>query len=103
MAMRAHGRDGTGARWRRPPLDHIGVLQYARREPPPPHLVPLAAHLEAIGVTAARAGYWRAYELSFLTRERVKVASTDMQRVREYQGARRRGGAGDRHDRDATM
>ena len=65
-------------------LDHVSVLQYARREPPPPHLVPLAAHLEAIGVTAARAGYWRAYELSFITRERVKVASTDMERIREY-------------------
>ena len=33
----------------------------------------------------ARAGYWRAYALTFLTEERVRVASTDMQRIREYQ------------------
>ncbi len=83
-ALRAMGAMGLALLASAACLDHISVLQYARREPPPPHLVPLAAHLEAIGVTAARAGYWRAYELSFVTRERVKVASTDMERIREY-------------------
>lgn len=66
-------------------LDHAGVLREARAEPPPPRLAPLAAHLEARGITVARAEYWRAYALSFLTRERVIVASTDLQRIRDYQ------------------
>jgi hypothetical protein len=37
------------------------------------------------GVTTARAGYWVAYELTFLTGERVRVASTDFVRITEYQ------------------
>jgi hypothetical protein len=66
-------------------LDHVSVLREAVVAPPPPRLAPLAAHLEARGVTVARAGYWRAYVLSFLTRERLKVASTEVPRIREYQ------------------
>ena len=33
----------------------------------------------------ARAGYWRSYAVTFLTEERVIVASTELQRVSAYQ------------------
>jgi hypothetical protein len=66
-------------------LDHLTVIRAARVEPPPARLAPLAAHLEGRGYTVARAGYWRAYALSFIAQERVRVASTDMRRIREYQ------------------
>ena len=39
----------------------------------------------ARGVPVAEAPYWRAYKLTFLTGERVKVASTDVVRIAEYQ------------------
>ena len=74
-------------------LDHVTVLRAASVEPPRPRLVPLAQHLEARGITVARSGYWRAYELSFRTGERVKVASTDLQRIREYQDLADRAGS----------
>jgi hypothetical protein len=45
------------------------------------------------GVTTARAGYWAAYELTFLTGERVRVASTDFVRITEYQRLAERAGA----------
>jgi hypothetical protein len=66
-------------------VDHLVVLQHARDVPPRPRFVPLAERLEARGVRLARAGYWRAYVIAFLTEERVKVASTELQRIREYQ------------------
>ncbi len=66
-------------------LDHVAVLQRAQVAPPPARLVPLAQRLEALGVGVARADYWRAYALTFLTQERVIVASTDLQRIQEYQ------------------
>jgi len=66
-------------------VDHATVLQRATFAPPPSRFVPLAERLEARGVTLARAGYWRAYVVTFLTGERVKVASTEIQRIREYQ------------------
>jgi hypothetical protein len=36
-------------------------------------------------IPVAIAGYWRAYKLTFLTGERVKVASSDAVRIDEYQ------------------
>lgn len=45
----------------------------------------LADALVARDVRVAEAGYWRAYRLTFLTGERVKVASTDFIRIEEYQ------------------
>lgn len=45
----------------------------------------IVAALEARGVSIAEAPYWRAYKLSFLTAERIKVASTDVVRITEYQ------------------
>jgi hypothetical protein len=44
----------------------------------------LADALEARGLHVAEAGYWRAYKLTFLTGERVKIASNDYQRIDEY-------------------
>jgi hypothetical protein len=44
----------------------------------------LANALEARGLHVARAGYWRAYKLTFLTQERLKIASTDYERIEEY-------------------
>ncbi len=66
-------------------VDHASVLDRSRSVPPRARFVPLAERLEARGVQVARAPYWRAYVLDFLTRERVIVASTDLQRVRLYQ------------------
>ena len=34
---------------------------------------------------AASAGYWQAYEITFLARERLRVASRDFVRIQEYQ------------------
>ncbi|TAK16455.1 MAG: hypothetical protein EPO35_05295 [Acidobacteria bacterium] len=45
----------------------------------------LADGLVEKGVTAARAPYWIAYKLTYLSRERLKVASTDVVRIDEYQ------------------
>ena len=44
----------------------------------------LADALEARGLRVAEAGYWRAYKLTFLTEERLKIASDGYQRIREY-------------------
>ncbi|MCC7241430.1 MAG: hypothetical protein IT180_05865 [Acidobacteria bacterium] len=66
-------------------VDHATVLQRSTFAPPPPRFEPLAARLEAGGVHLARAGYWRSYVVTFLTAERVKVASNEIQRIREYQ------------------
>ena len=45
----------------------------------------LVAALDARGITIAEAPYWRAYKLSFLSAERITVASTDVVRITEYQ------------------
>lgn len=37
------------------------------------------------GITVAQAPYWHAYRLTFLSGERVKIASTDFVRITEYQ------------------
>lgn len=45
----------------------------------------IIAALDQRGVTVAEADHWRAYKLTFLTGERIKVASTDVVRITEYQ------------------
>jgi hypothetical protein len=45
----------------------------------------LADELVRRHIRVAMAGYWRAYKITFLTDERVKVASSDVVRVSEYQ------------------
>ncbi len=53
------------------------------RQPNPPRQI--ADALESRGVRIAEATYWRAYKITFLTRERVKLASSDVVRIAEYQ------------------
>ncbi len=66
-------------------VDHVRVIQHARVEPPVPHLTQMALALENNGIHVARAGYWRAYAVTFLSGERVIVASTALQRIKSYQ------------------
>lgn len=47
----------------------------------------LIAHLDAAGHRYARSDYWIAYPLTFLTDERIIVASTDFVRIQEYEQA----------------
>jgi hypothetical protein len=58
--------------------------RYASGEIADPMLEIVAA-LDARGVTVAKAQYWRAYKLTFLTQERIIVASSDIVRIEEYQ------------------
>jgi len=66
-------------------VDHTRVLMAYRRAPPPAPARQVADRLVAEGVKVAAAGYWQAYEITFLAHERVKVASTDFVRIQEYQ------------------
>jgi hypothetical protein len=52
---------------------------------PPAELRILADALEARGVASGWAPYWTAYAVTFMTSERVIVASTDLARVDAYQ------------------
>ena len=52
-------------------------------QPNPPRQI--ANALEAQGIRVAETTYWRAYKIAFLTQERVKLASSDVVRVAEYQ------------------
>jgi hypothetical protein len=45
----------------------------------------IARALEARGVRVAAANYWRAYKITFLTQERIRIASEDFVRIDEYQ------------------
>jgi hypothetical protein len=45
----------------------------------------LADTLVARDIRVAEAGYWRAYKVTFLANERVRIASTDVARITEYQ------------------
>jgi hypothetical protein len=51
----------------------------------PNDLRPIADALVARNVQVAEATYWRAYKITFVARERVKVASSDYVRIDEYQ------------------
>lgn len=53
--------------------------------PPPNHARLAADRLVNDGVTRARAGYWIAYRFSFLTGERLTVASDGFVRISAYQ------------------
>ena len=66
-------------------VDHARLFAryWGGREPD--ELQRLADGLVARGIHVASAGYWRAYRVTFLARERVKVMSTDVSRIREYE------------------
>jgi hypothetical protein len=85
MPMRVAGAALAGLLAAAALVDHVTVLQRSSFAPPPPRFVPLAQRLEERGVYLARAGYWRSYVVTFLTQERVIVASNEIQRIREYQ------------------
>jgi hypothetical protein len=65
--------------------DHVRILAADVRHPPENPARELATALVARKIPAAAAGYWRAYVVTFLARERVQVASTDFVRIQEYQ------------------
>jgi hypothetical protein len=65
-------------------VDH-GQLMAAWRHPPPNELRELIDGLLARDIHVAQARYWRAYNVTFLSQERVIVASTDVVRIQEYE------------------
>ncbi len=66
-------------------IDHARVIAAARSNPPIPQMRTLADRLMADGTTSARADYWGAYVVTFLSDEAVKVASSDFERIVEYE------------------
>lgn len=60
------------------------VSEYIYREPPNPRR-DLATYLVSNGIRYARSDYWTAYATTFLSGERVVVASTDFIRISGYQ------------------
>jgi hypothetical protein len=66
-------------------IDHVGQVRRYWGGAVPDDIRVLADGLVERGITVAKGGYWRAYKVTFLTRERVKVATTEVVRIREYQ------------------
>jgi hypothetical protein len=64
--------------------DHVREFRRFATGAEPDYLRPLADALVARGVTVADAPYWRAYKITFLARERVKVHAFDFMRIDEY-------------------
>jgi hypothetical protein len=66
-------------------VDNARLVRVMKKEPPPrPHRV-MANYLAERGIKYARAGYWDAYVITFLSKERVIVASTTTVRISAYQ------------------
>jgi hypothetical protein len=65
--------------------DHAAIVFANVRQPAPNPLRIVADRLTEEGVSAATAFYWRAYVITFLSRERLRVASRDFVRIEEYQ------------------
>jgi len=66
-------------------FDHVRLIAASALEPPWNEHRVLADYLVNNHIRYARAIYWDAYKLDFLTRERVTVASLDVVRVEDYQ------------------
>jgi hypothetical protein len=66
-------------------VDHSRVLVATIREPPANPIRDLVNGLVERQVPVASAGYWRAYVITFVAQERVRVAANDFIRVQEYQ------------------
>jgi hypothetical protein len=66
-------------------VDHLRVTANYVRHPLPNQARDVADRLIADGVSTAQASYWRAYVVTFVSGERVRVASRDFVRVQEYQ------------------
>lgn len=66
---------------------HARLLnEYRYREPQSPHRE-LATYLVNNGIHYARSDYWTAYATTFLAREQVVIASTQVVRINSYQKA----------------
>jgi hypothetical protein len=66
-------------------LSHAQLLrEYVTNTPGNPKRL-IVGHLESRGVKYAKADYWRAYAITFLTNERIIVASENVPRITEYQ------------------
>ncbi|MCC7007344.1 MAG: hypothetical protein IT184_00860 [Acidobacteria bacterium] len=65
--------------------DHAALMRYYEAHGVPHDLHDVIAALGARNAHVAEAGYWRAYKITFLAREQIKVASTDFARIDEYQ------------------
>jgi hypothetical protein len=66
-------------------VDHARLARRYLTGQEPDDLRQLADALAARHITTAIAGYWRAYKITFVSRERIKVASSDFVRIDEYQ------------------
>ena len=66
-------------------LDNARLVVSAVRNPPVNEHRLLINYLTDHHIRYARAGYWDAYAVDFLSRERVTVASTGLVRIPEYQ------------------
>ena len=66
-------------------LDNGRFLAAYLHRPPGSPARDLANYLESEGVKYGRGTYWIAYQLDFLSQERLKVASLEKVRVAEYQ------------------
>lgn len=73
--------------------DHLAFLRSYTGPGRANELRELADELADRRIDVAASGYWRAYKLTFLTGERVKVASSDFIRITEYQQLAREKGA----------
>jgi hypothetical protein len=66
-------------------FDHVRLIAASASETPWNEHRVLADYLVNNRIRYARATYWDAYKLDFLTRERVTVASIDVVRIEDYQ------------------
>ena len=66
-------------------VDNVRLIRASALQAPPNEHRVLADYLVSHQIQYARATYWDAYALDFLTQERVIVASTDNVRIADYQ------------------
>jgi hypothetical protein len=64
--------------------DYARVLARAPERPPATPMRDIERRLAARGIEIGFADYWRAYFVTFLSDERIKIASIDFQRIIEY-------------------
>jgi hypothetical protein len=65
-------------------MDNVRQLRRYASGSEPNRIRELSDALEARGLRVAEAGYWRAYKITFLTRERLKLTPVGSQRIEEY-------------------
>jgi hypothetical protein len=64
--------------------DHLRLWSHYASGRDPDVAQQIADELVARRIDVAAAGYWRSYKLTFLSRERVKIASTEVMRITRY-------------------